>query len=191
MIMEQGPSEKGSFACDKSLQLLFHRPQRSDRFEHRHERKKIRCGIMIPSMDIIQGVFSGDQSMPRIALPNCINRMIQHVCTHDQGVMYVLFRRIGPYHQWNIAGGKAVLNVRTGLLLRMDPEGAERIVEVRKIALFQDMEPHLEVNQLLVARVEPAAGVFFPEQDHGRFADVVLLLQKTSLDDFYTPLPSF
>src|SRR6266446_6850659 len=69
--------------------------------------------------------------------------------------------------------------VHLGLLCRMLTESAKRFSDIRQAALFQEVKPHFQVQQLLELRVVPAPSLSFAEHRQRGLAEEVGILMET------------
>ena len=74
--------------------------------------------------------------------------------------------------------------VDCGLLAAVHAKTAKGLARVGEIAVFKQMKPHFEVNDLAKFGIEPAPAILFAEKNCGGFADEILIIQETGRDDF-------
>src|SRR6476646_2114014 len=65
----------------------------------------------------------------------------------------------------------------------MNPNRTQRISNVGKTTLFQEMKPHFKISHDKEAFIKTASAQSTTKHDRARSADQIALLEKTTIDD--------
>src|SRR5437764_1396544 len=123
------------------------------------------------------------QSQFATAPHNSANRVVFEIFPDPAAQLHIILVEITPQQFATLQRRRQSRAVFRGLLPGMNPNGTQRISNVGKTTLFQEMKPHFKISHNEEAFIKPASTQSTTKHDRARSANQIALLEKTTIND--------